>query len=140
MTGLPEALGAGSSTDRDALMAFYRSTGGSGWSKSDSWGTDPLLSDWWGVEVDGGRRVVSLSVVAANDLTGAIPCDLGQLANLEFLSLGSNDLTGHDSFRTGRLGRADVAVSPQQRPDGCGSRRIGRPRRALREMPTKGDF
>ena len=93
MKVFPKLWGAGPSTDRDALMAFYRSTGGSGWSKSDGWGTDARLGDWWGVEVDGRRRVVSLSLVA-NDLTGAIPRELGQLANREFLELGSNDLTG----------------------------------------------
>ena len=80
-------------SDRDALMALYRSTGGPGWSRRDNWGTNAPLQDWWGVIVDGGGRVVALDL-EDNNLTGTIPPELGSLSNLEMLKLHTNNLTG----------------------------------------------
>ena len=37
------------STDRDVMDALFRSTRGSGWTRSDNWNTDADLSIWYGV-------------------------------------------------------------------------------------------
>ncbi|CAN0517636.1 unnamed protein product, partial [Ectocarpus sp. 12 AP-2014] len=50
------------STDRDALVAFFRLTGGANWKKNDSWGTAAELTTWFGVKVNDHGRVVELSL------------------------------------------------------------------------------
>ncbi|CAM9231843.1 unnamed protein product, partial [Ectocarpus sp. 8 AP-2014] len=47
-----------SSTDREALIALFRSTGGAGWVRRDNWGTDDVLATWYGVKVNDQGRVV----------------------------------------------------------------------------------
>ncbi|CAN0350723.1 unnamed protein product [Scytosiphon promiscuus] len=82
------------STDRSALVALLRATGGtSAWLNSTNWDTDAELSKWYGVEVDGDGRVVKLSL-AANHLRGNIPPELASLAALQTLDLNSNELQG----------------------------------------------
>lgn len=50
------------STDRDALGALFRSTGGPGWTRGDNWNTDADLSTWAGVKTNERGRVVKLSL------------------------------------------------------------------------------
>ena len=57
------------STDRDALLALYRWTDGPNWRNSANWCTDADLSDWHGVEVNRGGRVVKL-FLEQNNLRG----------------------------------------------------------------------
>ena len=85
-----------------ALMALYDSTGGSSWTSSESWLTGRPLGEWRGVEVDDHGRVTSLNL-SDNDLTGAIPEELGSLANLTWLWLGYNALTGPIPVELGGL-------------------------------------
>ena len=80
-------------TDRDALVALYGSTGGPGWTNRDGWLTDAPLGRWHGVELDPQGRVIGLSL-SENALSGAIPPELGGLANLELLALPRNALSG----------------------------------------------
>lgn len=54
------------STDRDALVALFRSTGGANWKRKTNWETDAELSQWHGVEVNNQGRVVELSMVNNN--------------------------------------------------------------------------
>ena len=79
--------------DRAALVALYNATDGANWFNNGNWLTDAPLAEWVGVQVDGLGRVFSLRLID-NDLTGPIPPELGNLANLKLLSLYSNDLTG----------------------------------------------
>ena len=80
-------------TDRDALVALYEATGGPNWTDKTNWLTDAPLAEWYGVTVDARRRVRNL-LLWENDLSGAIPAELGNLANLETLFLDGNDLSG----------------------------------------------
>ena len=81
-------------TDRDVLEALYHSAGGPDWDYSWGWlETHEPLDDWHGVETDASGRVTGLSLYD-NGLTGEIPPELGDLANLEVLELTGNGLTG----------------------------------------------
>ncbi|CAM9762657.1 unnamed protein product [Ectocarpus fasciculatus] len=81
------------STDRDALVALFRATGGAGWGRTDNWDTDADLATWNGVKVNDQGRVVNLDLTC-NNLQGHIPKELGALSHLERLMLGENQLTG----------------------------------------------
>ena len=91
-------------SDRDILIALYETTDGPNWLNSDNWLTDAPLGEWYGVDTDASGRVVRLDLAGMWDsensqwirhgLSGAIPAELGGLANLERLSLGNNELTG----------------------------------------------
>ena len=92
---------ATTASDRAALVALYEATGGSNWESNDNWLTDAPLGEWYGVETDAGRvRVLNLS---RNGLTGEIPPELGNLANLEVLWLHENGLTGEIPPALGNL-------------------------------------
>lgn len=47
-------------TDRAALLALFRSTGGATWWGKHNWGTDAELSRWYGVTVNDQGRVVKI--------------------------------------------------------------------------------
>lgn len=55
--GLAGEAGAQGSdpTDRAALEAIYRATGGDNWTHNTNWMSDAPLEDWYGVEVTAGR-------------------------------------------------------------------------------------
>ena len=88
--------------DRTVLVALYEATGGSNWITSDKWLTDAPLNAWHGVETDASGRVQGLNL-SSNDLTGEIPPELGNLANLKVLDLGYNGLTGEIPPELGNL-------------------------------------
>ena len=88
--------------DRDVLVALYEATGGSGWTKNDNWLTDAPLGEWHGVVTDASGRVQALHLFR-NGLTGEIPSELGDLANLEDLYLGGNALRGEIPSELGNL-------------------------------------
>lgn len=94
--GLSASLGVDVSVvfpDRSVLELLYEATGGENWTRDDNWLTDAPLSEWYRVTVNDRGRVVRLHL-DFNDLTGSIPSALGQLSELEYLSLSGNDLTG----------------------------------------------
>ena len=105
-------------TERRALVALYRATDGPNWGGNIAWLHPPRLiprSEWLsgqpvtGIEsIDNilglGSACSWLSVectngyvteldLSYNNLSGAIPPDIGQLRSLESLGLGGNDLT-----------------------------------------------
>ena len=107
-------LSAEPTSDRDILIALYETTDGPNWLNSDNWLTDAPLGEWYGVDTDASGRVVRLDLVGMWDsensqqlrhgLSGAIPAELGGLANLQDLNLGRNQLSGPIPAELGGLG------------------------------------
>ena len=97
------------------LAAFYEATGGDDWKKSTNWLSGAPLSEWYGVTTDDEGWVTALNLTvnvdpfsgdvdfSGNGLTGTIPETLGNLSNLESLSLASNGLTGTIPEALGQL-------------------------------------
>ena len=95
------------SPDRAVLEALYEATGGPNWRSNDGWLTDAPIFEWHGVSADETGRADSLGLVT-NNLTGSIPPELGDLANLTVLDLGFNDLAGSIPPETGNLAALEV--------------------------------
>ena len=92
-TGAAEVAVKLSGSDRVALEAFYRATGGDDWNDNTNWLSHEPLAEWYGVEVDGSGRVIYLEL-EDNNLTGRIPAAIGLLDSLFVLSLRDTTLTG----------------------------------------------
>ena len=80
-------------TDRETLVALYNATGGPNWRSNNNWLSDVPISQWEGVTTDDNGRVTILTLLL-NQLSGEIPPELGNLANLESLWLSRNQLSG----------------------------------------------
>lgn len=76
----------------EALVAFYSSTNGAGWSYNANWLEKLEVGTWFGVTVEEGH-VTILSLYSKN-LTGTIPEEIGQLPYLELLELAGNQISG----------------------------------------------
>ena len=80
-------------SDRDALIALYNSTGGSGWTDNANWNSDLDLDTWFGVYTDNDDRVSEINL-SENNLSGTLPAELAMLTKLGGLILTDNQLTG----------------------------------------------
>ncbi len=78
--------------ERDALVALYEATGGPTWRNDDGWLSDDPVSDWHGVQAD-GSGVVALNL-ANNFVSGSLPPEIRDLAELRTLALGFNEISG----------------------------------------------
>ena len=92
-TAVPTMAQTSPETDRAALVALYNATGGPNWDDNNNWLSDVPISEWEGVTTNGNGRVTVL-IFFWNHLTGEIPPELGNLANLIRLALGGNRLSG----------------------------------------------
>ena len=90
LSGLDCASGS-FETDSLALVAFYDSLGGPGWTDNTGWLTDSL-ANWTGITVSGGR--VTQIILNANGLSGRIPSAIGDLTNLQILAISRDSLGG----------------------------------------------
>jgi len=83
-------------SDRLALISLYNSTNGGQWNNRQGWNVPGNVGDnpcgWAGVKCQEGR-VTSLEMFA-NNLSGNIPSEIGNLSKLKSLRLNSNYLTG----------------------------------------------
>ena len=79
--------------EREALVALYDATNGADWRENNNWLSDAPLGEWHGVTTDDSGRVVELNLLD-NQLSGEIPPELGNLANLVELYLSGNQLSG----------------------------------------------
>ena len=99
--------------DRAALVALYEGTDGPHWVNAENWLTDAPLGEWYGVDTDNSGRVVRLDLDGRWDsdareyiphgLSGPVPPELGNLANLTRLDLGHNFLSGPVPTELGSL-------------------------------------
>jgi len=89
-------------SDRLALEALFKSTGGANWTNKTGWMTDAELGDWHGVTVDEEGRVTRLEL-AENGLAGPLPSGMQQLSALQGLLLFKNQLTGPIPAELGQL-------------------------------------
>ena len=88
--------------DRAALKALYHATRGHNWKKNTNWLSDTPLEQWHGIYTNEHGRVITLDL-NHNDLSGIIPPEIGNLANLRSLSLSNNDLFGTIPPKIGNL-------------------------------------
>ena len=96
--GLPFCL----SPDRAALEALYNAANGAGWTNNSNWMSNRALGQWHGVTTDSNGRVTALHLID-NQLSGTIPPELGNLANLTSLDLGDNQLRDSIPSELGNL-------------------------------------
>ena len=82
-------------TPRDVLVILYNATAGLNWNNSQNWLTDAPLGSWQGVATRSpADDVIEGLDLRNNGLAGALPPQLGALADLETLILPSNVLVG----------------------------------------------
>ncbi len=79
--------------DRPALVALYEATSGAGWIANDGWLSERPIKEWYGVTIGSSGRVTGLTLAASN-LVGSVPPELGDLSRLEILDLERNELSG----------------------------------------------
>lgn len=80
-------------SDRPALTALYRGTGGEEWLMKANWLTEADLGEWYGVDTDEEGRVTVVDL-GQNGLHGDLPTDLGELSRLQKFSVFFNTVTG----------------------------------------------
>lgn len=102
-------------SQRDALLAFYSSTNGSGWTSNSGWGGLPGSEcTWQGVSCDSAQNNVTGLSLYNNKLAGPLPATIQNLSGLLTLNLGGNQLTGAVPPELGtltKLGTLSIASS-----------------------------
>ena len=89
-------------TDKAALVALYNATDGDNWTNNTNWLSDWALGEWHGVTTNDDGQVTRLDL-DENQLSGSIPAELGNLTNLQYLSLVVNQLSGSIPAALGNL-------------------------------------
>ena len=98
---------------RDALVALYNATNGSGWKNNENWLSEAPLDQWYGVFTDCDGTLTHLSLTD-NQITGPIPS-----------WLGNPDRCSSGRLR-GQVGRTIGGHGKASRRDGCGGARFNR--------------
>ena len=85
---------------RQALVDLYNSTDGDNWKNNANWCSDKPLSEWYGIYTyeqmdyhNSGDKVYAVSL-ARNNLKGSLPESIGDLAEVQSLSLYGNPISG----------------------------------------------
>ena len=89
-------------TDKHVLQLLYTSTDGRYWDDKTNWNSDNPLRIWYGIDADARDNVTQL-LLQSNDLSGNIPTEIGELANLRNLNLSDNDIRGSIPTQIGDL-------------------------------------
>ena len=111
--------------DRAALIALYNSTDGRNWKNNTSWLTAVPIGHWQGVTTDYSGRVTELDL-HEKGLSGEIPPELGNLANLERLYLWGNELGGKIPPELGNLANLVVLSAYENQLTGTVPPELGR--------------
>ena len=93
-------------SDRVALEALYRATGGDDWNENTNWLSDEPLGAWDRVQTTENGRVRRL-FLNHNNITGSIPAAIGLLDSLVTLDFDHNSLTGAIPPAIARLQRLE---------------------------------
>ena len=94
--------------EREALVALYNATDGPRWRTDvDHWLSDAPLGEWVGVITNREGHVLRLEL-SQSSLSGELPKELGNLANLRVLNLGVNQLSGELPKELGNLSNLQV--------------------------------
>ena len=85
--------------ERQVLLELFSATRGEGWNDRSGWRSSAPVCDWYGVqctfvEGDASRPAVAGLSLAFNNLEGALPDSVAELAHLQFLSVPGNRLRG----------------------------------------------
>ena len=123
-------------TDREGLAALYHATDGPNWLRSANWLTDAPLDNWYGVSTDEEGRVTELEL-PANELSGAIPPELGNLDRLSVLDLTASRTMTTVSIKIGarqsddcnNWSAEDFARATEEERDRCIEQMSGRDNR-----------
>ena len=99
--------GGDQSSDRALLVALYNATGGPNWTNNANWLSSAPLNEWHGINTDDSGHVTELNL-DANELTGQMPPELGDIENLSKLYLHRNNLTGVLQESLGNLSNLEV--------------------------------
>ena len=98
---------AASLDERDALIAFYDSTGGENWNSDSGWlGEEGTECTWEGITCDNDGNVTEITLWD-NNIVGPLPPEFADLASLVLLDVFLNDINalGGDLRRTVWFGR-----------------------------------
>jgi len=79
------------STDSLALVALYNATNGPNWTNNTNWLTGPV-NTWYGITIT--NDFVTQIYLTQNNLNGIIPSEIGNLFNLQNLTLFQNQING----------------------------------------------
>ena len=79
--------------EREALIEFYKSTGGERWINNTNWCSEKPVSEWYGVETTEEGSVTGISMYN-NNLSGTLPDIFDKLTNFQHIALSENKLTG----------------------------------------------
>ena len=115
--GLP-FCNAAFASDKAALVALYEATDGDNWRNNTHWLSDRPLGEWYGVVTNADGRVSWLNL-GANQLSGSIPPELGNLTNLTLLALGANQLSGSIPPELGNLTNLSWLYLSRNQLSGC---------------------
>lgn len=91
--------------DSLALLAFYQATNGDQWIRNDNW-QSTTVDEWYGVKVEDGR--VSALILSANNLSGMLPDELGNLSEIKNLFISYNQITGQIPASVGELQKLEM--------------------------------
>ena len=123
----PSAIGQ-ANNNRQALIALYDNNGGAGWKNRTNWKTLKPIKHWHGVTTNDNGRVTGLDL-SDNNLTGAIPAQLGSLARLTTLDLSDNNLTGAIPAQLGNPARLTTLNLSDNNLTGAIPAQLGNPAR-----------
>ena len=84
---------ADSQQDKAILALLYSATNGENWKDNSNWLSGRPIREWYGVTNDADGRVTGL-YLSDNQMSGAIPPEMGDLSQLQWLYLQQNELTG----------------------------------------------
>ncbi len=89
LVSIPVHLYVNPMSDSMVLVTLYNSTNGPGWTNNTNWLSGPL-NTWYGITVADGR--VSIIEQINNNLIGYIPSEIGNLTELQYLTIVDNSL------------------------------------------------